>query len=174
MKALPLVFPFLLAALPFAAHAEARQLGPHVHGQASVNIAVEASTMDVQVSLPGHDAVGFEHPPGTPAEQAAVDKATASLNAAAWLVPAPAADCTLALARVSPHGFGGATEAGGHADFDASYHFTCRRMDRLDQLDVRLASAFPSVAKVVVSLITAAGSSQQVLEGGVSHVGVPQ
>jgi hypothetical protein len=174
MKALSLVFPFLLAALPYAAQADVRQLGPHVHGQASINIAVESNTMDVQVSLPGHDAVGFEHPPGTPAEQVAVDRATAGFRAASWLVPAPAADCTLSAARVTPHGFSSAVEEGGHADFDASYHFTCRRPDRLDQVDIRLATSFPSVAKVVVNIITAAGSNQQVLTGATHHVAMPQ
>ncbi|MGA7438045.1 MAG: DUF2796 domain-containing protein [Luteibacter sp.] len=167
-----MVFPFLLAVLPLTGGAAERQLGPHVHGQAQVDVSVDAGSMDVQVSLPGHDAVGFEHPPGSPQESAAIERATQLLKDAAWLVPAPAANCTLALARISPHGFGGNAEPGGHADFDASYHFICGRSARLDQLDIRLAAAFPAVQKLVVRIITAAGSDQQELDGTASHVDV--
>ncbi|ERR1700754_2893416 len=174
MKPRMMVFPFLLALLPMTAGAQERHLGPHVHGQASVNISIDADAMEVQVSLPGHDAVGFEHPPGSPQERAAVEKATALLNAAAWLVPVPAADCALMSAKVSPHGFGQAAEAGGHADFDAEYRFSCRHIAQLDHMDVRLVSAFPTVQKVVVNLITAAGSSQQPLEGTATRVDVQQ
>jgi hypothetical protein len=165
-----LVFPFLLALLPAAAGAEERHLGPHVHGQASVNLSVEADALDVQLSLPGHDAVGFEHPPGSAQEHTTLDKALATLRSATWLVPAPDALCALSSATVSPHGFGGAAEPGGHADFDAVYHFTCRAAARLDHVDVRLASAFPTVQKIVVDTIGASGSNQQTLQGSASRV----
>jgi histidinol phosphatase-like PHP family hydrolase len=75
---------------------------------------------------------------------------------------------------VSPHGFGGAAEAGGHADFDATYRYTCGMPDQLDHLDVRLASAFPAVQKIVVNLITAAGSNQQTLDGTTTRVDIQQ
>ncbi|WP_306846953.1 ZrgA family zinc uptake protein [Luteibacter jiangsuensis] len=174
MKMHMMVFPFLLAALPMMANAAERQLGPHIHGQASVNMSVDGGLMDVQVSVPGHDAVGFEHPPASPRERSAVDRATATLTGAGWLVPASAAGCTLASAKVSPHGFGDAAEPGGHADFDAEYHYACRKVAELDHVDVRLASAFPAVRKVVVDIITASGSNQQDLEGSATRVDVRQ
>ncbi|MDY1547584.1 ZrgA family zinc uptake protein [Luteibacter sahnii] len=174
MRAFLPVFPFLLGAVSLLARAEERHLGPHVHGQASVNVSVDQHAMDVEVRLPGHDAVGFEHPPGSAQERDAVAKATATLKAAAWLVPPQGAGCTLASATVSPHGFGGAAEPGGHADFDAAYRYTCLKPARLDHLEVRLATAFPAVRKVVVNLITADGSDQKVLDGSSSGVDLPQ
>ncbi|KJV34803.1 hypothetical protein VI08_09470 [Luteibacter yeojuensis] len=165
-----MVFPFLLAALPFVAGAEERHLGPHVHGQASVNVSVQDPAVDVEISLPGHDAVGFEHPPRSSQERAAVERATATLQGASWLVPAPGASCTLASAKVTPHGFGGAAEPGGHADFDAEYRYTCKKVNALTHLDVRLAVVFPAVQKVVVSTITASGSNQQTLQGPATGV----
>jgi len=165
-----MVFPFLLALLPAAAGAEERHLGPHVHGQASVGVSVEADALDAQLSLPGHDAVGFEHPPGSAQERAALDKALAVLRSGTWLVPAADAHCTLVSATVSPHGFGGATEPGGHADIDAVYHYTCHSPARLDHVDVRLAAAFPGLQKIVVDTIGASGSNQQTLQGTASHV----
>ena len=174
MKASMTVLSTLLLLAPLVSTAQERPLGPHVHGQASVNVSIEAREMDVAVSLPGHDAVGFEHPPGSPVERAAVDKATATLNQPTWFVLPAAAHCTLASAKVSPHGFGGAAEAGGHADFDATYRYTCGMPDQLDHLDVRLASAFPAVQKIVVNLITAAGSNQQTLDGTTTRVDIQQ
>jgi len=165
-----MVFPFLVALLPAAAGAEERHLGPHVHGQASVGVSMEADALDVQLSLPGHDAVGFEHPPGSAQEHAALDKALATLKAGTWFVPAAAASCTLVSATVSPHGFGGATEPGGHADIDAAYHYTCHTAARLDHVDVRLAAAFPGLQKIVVDTIGGSGSNQQTLQGTASHV----
>lgn len=167
-----LVFPFLLSMVSTIGAAEERRLGPHVHGQASVNISVDGHVMDVAASLPGHDAVGFEHPPGSPAERSALTNATDALKQAAWLAPPASAHCVLATTKVSPHGFGGAAEPGGHADFDATYHYLCSEPDHLEHLDVRLSVVFPAVQKVVVNLITASGSTQQTLEGGTTRVDV--
>lgn len=172
MRAFRLVFPFLLLLVSTISSAQERHLGPHVHGQASVNISVEGQIMDVAASLPGHDAVGFEHPPGSPAESSAVMKASAALKQAAWFVPPASAHCILETASVSPHGFGGATEPGGHADFDAAYHYVCSAPDHLDHFAVRLSAVFPAVQKVVVNLITPSGSAQQTLEGGATQVNV--
>jgi hypothetical protein len=166
-----LTLPFLLAAISTAvAGTEERHLGPHVHGQATVNVAVEGNALEVELSLPGHDAIGFEHPPGNASEKATLDRAGAALRAGGWLKPSPAAACTLGSAKVEPHGFGGASEPGGHADFDASYRFTCANADRLDGLDVGLTDAFPSVHKVVVGIITSEGSTEQTLEGTMHEV----
>src|ERR1700754_4949980 len=99
MKPRMMVFPFLLALLPMTAGAQERHLGPHVHGQASVSISIDADAMEVQVGRHGHGAVGFEHPPATRQERAALEKATALLNGAAWHVPVPSADCALMSAK---------------------------------------------------------------------------
>jgi hypothetical protein len=165
------VFPFLMALLPASAATAAvpRHLGPHVHGQATVNVAVDGDALQVDASVPGHDAVGFEHAPQGADETARVAAAKATLAAAAWLVPAAGAACSLASAHVDADGYATAAP-GGHADFDASYRFRCARVDALNALDVRLAAAFPAVQAVVVNTITATGSSQVVLHARDTHV----
>lgn len=160
-----LLFPFLFSLVSAATGATERHLGPHVHGQASVNVSTEAHALAVELSLPGHDAVGFEHAPGSAAETRALDEALSSLRGARWIQLPAAAGCRIVSTTVAPHGFGGASEPGGHADFDASYRFDCVHPDRLDRLDVLLIHAFPSVQKVVVDVITSEGSTEQVLEG---------
>ena len=108
-----LVFPFLFSLIPAVDHAEERHLGLHVHGQATVNISTETNVLAVELSLPGHEVVGFESPPGDAGEKVQLGKALAALNGAQWLQPAGDADCRLSSAKVEPHGFGGASEAGG-------------------------------------------------------------
>ncbi|MDR9452910.1 MAG: DUF2796 domain-containing protein, partial [Wenzhouxiangella sp.] len=56
----------LLAATPVSAQIE-RQHAAHVHGEATGSLAVDGSTVSVQLALPGHNVVGFEHPPRTDA-----------------------------------------------------------------------------------------------------------
>ncbi|HEX7813704.1 ZrgA family zinc uptake protein [Dyella sp.] len=171
MKLLPMAL-FLLAALPTLTLAQQRRLGPHVHGQAIVDLSIEHDELDIAVSLPGHDAVGFEHPPATAQERTAVSRTTATLHDASWLVPAAAAACTLQTAVVQPHGFDKAAESGGHADFDSRYRYTCAHMGQLDHINASLIGAFPSVHQVVVNLITASGSNRQTLDASVSRIDV--
>lgn len=164
------VLPFLFSAMTTLASAAERQLGPHVHGQATVNVSAEGSALDVELSLPGHDAVGFEHPPASAAESAALAKATATVDMAAWLQPSGAAACTLATHSVQANGYGAVREPGGHADFDATYHFQCLHPGQLRTLDIRLIQAFPSVQKVVVNTITDEGSTGTELTGTSARV----
>lgn len=154
------------------AMAEERHLGPHVHGQASLNLSVDGSTVQGELSIPGHDAVGFEHPAGSADERKAVTHARDVLTRAAWFQPSASAQCKLTGAKVQANGFDGAAAPGGHADFDADYTFHCDAVDKLDHVDVRLADAFPGLQKIVVDIVTGAGANQQVLERGVVRVDI--
>ena len=168
---------FLTAALTLlaaAAGAQERHLGPHVHGQATVGISIEGPELALQLSLPGHDAVGFEHPPGSATETAALAHAKQVLQAGKWIDVPRVASCKLASANVVANGFDGAAAAGGHADFDVDYHFQCAQPDKLNALDLRLVDAFSSVQKIVVSVIAANGSQEQILERGMVRVDLAQ
>jgi hypothetical protein len=71
----------ILAALPaFAEEAQHRQLGPHVHGQGTLDIAVEGNKIEMELIAPGMDIVGFEHVATTDDQKAAVEKAKAKLT----------------------------------------------------------------------------------------------
>jgi hypothetical protein len=163
---------FMLVALP--AGAEERHLGAHVHGQATVGVSIEGPQFDLQLSLPGHDAVGFEHPPGSAEETRTLAHAKQVLRSAKWIEPPQAAGCKLQQANVVANGFDGAAAPGGHADFDVDYRFQCAQADKLNAVDLRLVDAFPSVQKVVVDVISATGSQQQILERGVVRVDLGQ
>src|SRR6185312_12056972 len=71
---------FLLALPAFADEAPHRQLGPHVHGQGTLDIAIEGKKVEMELVAPGMDIVGFEHVASTNDQKAAVEKAKAKLT----------------------------------------------------------------------------------------------
>lgn len=166
-----LVLPVLLFAAAGPSAGAVRQLGAHVHGQATVDIALDQGHLQIGLHLPGHDAVGFEHPPGTAAERKALDHALAVLRSARWIEPSHDAACRLRKADVSAPGLQGEA-TGGHADVQATYDFDCGHVGQLAAIDLRLVEAFPSVQRIVVDLVSATGSTEQVLEHGVVRVDI--
>ena len=65
------VFIALLAApLPAAAAEAHRHHGPHVHGEATLNVGVDGQLLVVGLDAPGMSLLGFEHPPRNDSERA--------------------------------------------------------------------------------------------------------
>lgn len=101
----------LLTATPVSAQIE-RQHAAHVHGEATGSLAVDGSTVSVQLALPGHNVVGFEHPPRTDAQQQRFDQAMTALQQGEWLQFNPAAGCAVESMSTTPSGFGGVQSRG--------------------------------------------------------------
>ncbi len=66
---------------------------PHVHGVASVDVAVDTASITVTMSSPLDNLVGFEHPPRTDGVRSAANAAVAALRQGDKIDPA--AGCTL-------------------------------------------------------------------------------
>src|SRR5215510_7768828 len=78
-----------------------RELGPHVHGHGTLNIAIEDKRVSMELEVPGMDIVGFEHAPSTGDQKAAVEAAKARLEKPLGVFTWPAdAGCTVAEAKV--------------------------------------------------------------------------
>jgi hypothetical protein len=162
---------FLVLALATGhAAAEARHLGPHVHGQATLQVSVDGPTLAVGLSIPGHDAVGFEHPPANAEQTSTLAKATETLRGGAWLVPTAAAGCKAPPATVVADGFDASAKPGAHGDFDVTSQFTCANPDQLASLDVGLFKAFPALQRVVVDIVGANGATEQILDRSMTRV----
>lgn len=80
-----------LGATNALAEDEHRELGAHVHGHGTLNIAVEGNRVAMELEAPGMDIVGFEHAASSPEQKAAVDKARAELAKPLALFQIPAA-----------------------------------------------------------------------------------
>lgn len=90
-----------LAATAAQSEDEHRELGAHVHGHGTLNIAVEGNRVAMELEAPGMDIVGFEHEANSDEQKAAVEKAKAELAKPLELFKVPAAaGCKVSEAKV--------------------------------------------------------------------------
>src|SRR5690606_35462132 len=91
----------LSLAAPVLADEGRRELGAHVHGHGTLNIAVDNARVELELEAPGMDIVGFEHEAKTDEHKAAVEAAKARLKDPLSLFKlSDAGDCKLADAKI--------------------------------------------------------------------------
>lgn len=129
----------------------------HAHGVGSLDVAVDGKELALSLELPLDAAVGFEHAPRTPAEQAALASAAKLLKDPALFVPSAAAGCTLARAEVTVPFVGGAAAAGEHADLAAAYTFQCANPAALKGFETALFKHFRRLYRIEARRIGPAG-----------------
>lgn len=181
----------LLLALPFAllplAAAQAHDdhdhehgsLGAHEHGVASLNVALDGQTLELQIDSPAMNFVGFEHAAKSDADKAKVAAAKAELEKPIELFGLTAGACQVTKQELeSPlfgdhdhhhddaahdhdhdHDHADADEhEHEHSDIEASYQLSCKQADALKQLDLsELFKRFPATQKIQVQLIGPSG-----------------
>ncbi len=79
----------LLAFITGGAAAAERQHGAHVHGEGAMNVAINGETVLIELVSPAANILGFEHMPGTEAEEQTVHRAVLQLHQAEQLVVFP-------------------------------------------------------------------------------------
>jgi hypothetical protein len=161
-----------LAAAPAFAVEEHRELGPHVHGHGTLNIAVEATRVSMELEVPGMDIVGFEHAAESADQKAAVDTATKELADPLMLFKVPAAaGCKTAEAKVaveSEHEHEHEHEQGaadhdhdeheghaGHNEFHVTYTLECAKPGELTSIAFEYFKAFAGAHDLTVNVVTA-------------------
>ena len=168
--------------------ASEREHGAHVHGVGQMNVAVEGDGVEIEITAPGADIVGFEHKPETGADRQALADAVAKLKDGAVLFVFPAkARCKLEEAEVESglmeddhehdkkhrhekeHGHGHDKE-GEHAEFRAHYHFHCGNPDAVTHIDLGYFKAFPAARELEAHTLTARGQGAQELTAGLSRL----
>jgi hypothetical protein len=117
---------------------------PHVHGIASIDVAIDPASITVTMSSPLDNLIGFEHPPHTDSERAAVKAALATLQQGGKVFAIDAtAGCTMKSVELSSAALGvghpDPSEAqAGHADIDGTYEFACGGPQLAKFIDVGL------------------------------------
>jgi hypothetical protein len=92
----------LLATAAVARATERREFGAHEHDHTKLSVAVEGTSIAMEVAAPGMDVLGFEHPTESKADRAAVADVKAALaDPLALFVLPPAAGCQLVEANVA-------------------------------------------------------------------------
>jgi hypothetical protein len=175
----PLLFAGALALAPAWALAHGKA---HQHGVAQLAVALDGTTLTIELDTPLDNLVGFERAPRTAAERQRVDTALARLRAAEGLFRTYVeAGCVLASVNLespvlglAPTG-GGATPAKveeGHADLAGTFAFECREPAELRHIDVGLFTAFPGFKRVDAQVAGPKGQSKATLRPGAARLPV--
>lgn len=148
------------------AHEEHASLDAHEHGVASLNVALDGQTLEIQLQSPAMNLVGFEHEAKSDADKAKVAAARQHLEQPQALFALPIeAKCALQDSELDSPLLGGHAhdehehaDEHGHSDIDASYRFACANAEALQTLELgSFFGTFPGTEKLEVQLIGPSG-----------------
>jgi hypothetical protein len=155
----------LIAILSVLPTSPATALEAHVHGIASLQVAVDANTLNVSFSSPLDNLLGFERKARNQAEVAQVQKMINQFYKTNLFVPTKAAQCKLKSVHLesivikstgnTPHEH--AEE--GHADLDGEFIFTCNKVENLRDLQVNLFQPFPNMREISAEIVSIHGQT---------------
>ena len=155
-------------ALPAAAQT-IRQLGPHIHGVSTLDIAVDGTAVDLELQSPGTDIVGFESAATTDAEKAALAQATSILANPLDVFALPAAagckvtdasqqiqQTTLPASRSDANAtlLDRYAAEDPHSDVYVTYALTCANPHAITAIDFHFFALFPNTQVVNVQLLS--------------------
>lgn len=100
---------------------EHRELGAHVHGRGTFNVAIEGNRVALELRAPGMDIVGFESKPASDVQKTAVEQAKAALAKPLELF-APPAGAACVVADTDVHLHGGGDNDNNHAEHKHEKH----------------------------------------------------
>ncbi len=148
--------------------AEFRSRGAHVHGSATLDIALQDTALDIEFESPAINVIGYEHAPGTDAEKTALREANRTFDAGDRLFSWPAAAaCRQVSAKRSPIAYehDGDDEKPGapEANYAVAYRFTCAHPEKLDWIDVGLFGVTRGMQKIVANVVTSSVQAQTLL-----------
>ena len=138
----------------------------HVHGAASLQVAIDGNTLTLHIESPLESLLGFEHAPRTDKQKAAVRALSERLNQAGDLfMPSPAARCAPVSVKLdSPVLQAGKQPTGdGHADLDGEFVFRCENPEALRDLEVAIFPSFPNLRRLDVQVAGPRGQSAATL-----------
>jgi Protein of unknown function (DUF2796) len=162
MRPLVHAWPWLAVVPLLCGLALSREPGPHVHGIATLQIAVDGNTLTLSFESPLDNLLGFEHAPRTDAEQAAVSALRKRLqHPEAFFVPTSAAQCNTTSVKLDSPVFAPAPAAAAdaHADLDAEFVLRCGQPAELHDLEVKLFSAYPRTQRIDAQVVGPRGQA---------------
>lgn len=143
---------------------EHREHGAHLHGEASLDLALESNQLLAELRAPAMNIVGFEHAPRNDEQHRAVEQAAAWLkNGDQWLALPAAAACRLETSRVASSlldtGDADSHDHESHDDevhseFDVHLAFYCANPGELRRVEIRLFEQFPGMERIQLQAIT--------------------
>lgn len=143
--------------------------GPHEHGTARLDVAVEPGRITLELATPLDNLVGFERAPRGDAERQAALAAVKKLQAPDALFRIdPAAGCSATHVRLDSPELGVSDPAkgkaaGDHAELQGRFEFTCKAGAKAGFVELGLFDAFAAVKRVEVQVVTPRGQMKATL-----------
>ncbi|MBL4830580.1 MAG: DUF2796 domain-containing protein [Aliivibrio sp.] len=153
----------------------------HQHGVVTINIAQDDHDLLLEITAPGSDVVGFEHPPESELQKKQLETAVQLLKQADQVFTLPeSAECSIEHVAVTHtlvehqdeedndhlndthHNHDEHAEHAEHAEhgeFSIEYHFHCKQIDKIKSLDTQWFTLFPNSQKADVHLLSEYGQS---------------
>ena len=156
---------------PAAAHAHGKA---HVHGVASLDVAIEAGALTVSLEAPLDSLLGFEHRPRTDAQRRAAAALLRQLQeSGGFIKPPAAAQCAAPRISVDAQALepaaASAVAAGkdakdAHSDISVSWTFTCGQPQQIGQLELGLFETFKRLQRIDARIAGDAGQASRTLK----------
>jgi hypothetical protein len=129
------------------------QAGPHVHGEAELTIAMENTSVQIQLIAPASDVVGFEHQPTTSEELKNFADAKDALSQASGLFVMTGGRCEIFDVEINMSGAVGEQHDAHehhavHNNITASYDFRCVSLDELSKIEINVFDMFPAILRI--------------------------
>lgn len=151
-----------------------RQAGSHVHGDAMLAMALDGTTLVIELESPLHNLLGFEHAPQTVAQKArlqsvevllaAPDKLFAFSDAARCQADQPIKSLSL-LDHDEDHHAEDEHES-DHKDTLVEYVYTCNSPDKLTKMTTNLFELFPEMTELDTVFLGPSAQIQSTLKPG--------
>jgi hypothetical protein len=141
------------------------QLERHLHGTATLQVAVDKQSLTLFFSSPLDNLLGFERKPRTQAEVKQVQHMINQFYKNNVFLPSKAAQCKLQnikleslVIKKKPQSVHKHDEAeSGHAELDAEIVYQCNQVKNLRDLQVNLFKAFPNLHQLNVEIVSERG-----------------
>lgn len=179
----------LFAALAVPSFVAAQAQHAHVHGQAFVDVAVDAGVVEINLRATAQDLVGFERAAATPEEEAQVQAARKAVldHARLWRFSV-AARCVAEGPVLEVPGAGeshdhdhdhdhdhshdheGHDDHVAHSDWTVRYRFRCSAPEALRAIESGMFAVFPSLQSATVQVIDATGAREETLTASANRL----
>jgi hypothetical protein len=175
----------LFAAIAVPSFVAAQAQHAHVHGQAFVDVAVDAGVVEINLRATAQDLVGFERAAATPAEEAQVQAARKAVldHARLWrfsvaarcvaegpVLEVPGAGEAHDHDHSHDHDHEGHDDHVAHSDWTVRYRFRCSAPEALRAIESGMFAVFPSLQSATVQVIDATGAREETLTASANRL----
>ena len=146
-------------------------LDAHVHGLVEMTLVAEAAHIEVHITSPLMNLVGFEYAPRTESEKAAIQAMAAHFDSPHKWLQFNGSQCELSNHDIN-HGkdehdghdhHHGHEHGAEHAELEATYRFKCDTAD-LNSVTVSLQDHFPAIESITLNWVVDTTSGTTTLD----------